>query len=173
MTRVAIREAVREDVPELLRIYNHYIAVSTATFDLEPQTLEQRQEWFSHYGGAYPLIVAEADGRIVGYAYLSVFRAKPAYRPTVENSVYLDKDYQGRGIGKILLKDILLRGKSLGYHSVIACITAGNDTSVRLHERFGFRLAGALPETGWKFGGWHDALFYQLFLNEWNPDTPA
>lgn len=166
-----IREAVREDVPELLRIYNHYIRTSTATFDLEPQTLEERLEWFSHYGGSYPLIVAEADGRLAGYAYLSAFRAKPAYRPTVESSVYLDEAFHGQGFGKLLVKEILQRGKSLGYHSAVACITAGNETSVRLHERFGFRLVGTFPETGWKFDSWQDVHFYQLVLEEWTPES--
>ncbi|WP_438434126.1 GNAT family N-acetyltransferase [Gorillibacterium sp. sgz500922] len=169
---IVIREAVREDVPELLRIYNHYIAASAATFDLEPQTLEQRLDWFSHYGGDYPLIVAEADGRVAGYAYLSVFRAKPAYKPTVESSVYLDPNSLGRGIGKTLLNEILQRGQALGYHSVIACITVGNEVSVRLHEKFGFRLAGTLPQTGLKFGVWHDIQFYQLILDGPDP-VPA
>ncbi|WP_058302433.1 GNAT family N-acetyltransferase [Gorillibacterium timonense] len=168
---VTLREAVREDVPELLRIYNHYVQTSTATFDLEPQSLEQRLEWFSHYGGSYPLLVAESDGCLAGYAYLSVFRAKPAYRPTVESSVYLDKAFHNRGIGTMLMKELLRRSKTLGYHSVIACITVGNDTSVHMHERFGYRLVGTFPQTGWKFNGWHDVQFYQLMLEEWQMES--
>ncbi|MEO3946823.1 N-acetyltransferase family protein [Gorillibacterium sp. CAU 1737] len=163
---LTFRDAVREDVPDLLRIYNHYVQTSTATFDLEPQTLEDRLEWFSHYGGSYPILIAEWQGQIAGYAYLSVFRAKPAYRPTAESSVYLDKAYCGQGIGKALLQELIQRSRSLGYHSLIACITVGNDTSVHLHEQFGYRKVGHFPETGWKFGTWHDVLFYQLMLEE-------
>lgn len=162
---VHIREATLEDLPEMLRIYNHSVRHSAATFDLEEQTLEQRKEWFSHYGGKYPLIVAETEnGRIAGYGSLSVFRTKPAYDSTVENSVYLDQDYQGRKIGSLLLQELIVRAKAFGYHAIIAGITEGNDISIRLHEKFGFELIGTFKEVGKKFGEWHSVVFYQLIL---------
>ncbi|MBC8081377.1 MAG: N-acetyltransferase [Gorillibacterium sp.] len=160
-----IREAREADVPAILRIYNYSVECSTATFDLEPQTLEYRMEWFSHYGERYPLIVAEWEGVTVGYSSLSQFRTKPAYDPTVELSVYIDEAYQGRGIGNRLVEEILLRGKALGFHSVISGITAGNEISVKMHEKFGFHLIGCFKEVGMKFGKWHDVLFYQLFID--------
>ncbi|MCL6456803.1 MAG: GNAT family N-acetyltransferase, partial [Gorillibacterium sp.] len=155
-----------EDVPAILRIYNYSIETSAATFDLEPQTLEYRLEWFSHYGDHYPLIVAEWEGITVGYSSLSQFRTKPAYDPTVELSVYIDEAYQGKGIGNRLVEEMLARGKALGFHSVISGITAGNEVSVKMHDKFGFRLIGSFKEVGMKFGKWHDVLFYQLFFDE-------
>jgi phosphinothricin acetyltransferase len=162
---LTIRTAQTEDVPAILRIYNHSVLHSAATFDLEPQTLDYRLEWFSHYGEQYPLIVALWDGVVAGYSSLSQFRTKPAYDPTVELSVYIDEAYQHRGIATRLITEILELGRARGFHSVISGITAGNDTSVRLHEKFGFQLIGSFREVGWKFDQWQDVLFYQLFLD--------
>ncbi len=159
-----IREAQEADIPAMLAIYNHAIRTSTATFDLQEQTLVQRQEWFAHYGGPHPLIVADIDGHIAGYSCLSPFRSKPAYSRTAELSVYIDDRFQGRGIGKALVKEILNRAQKLNYHVVIAGITEGNDISIKLHEAFGFTLAGRFKEVGYKFDAWQDVLFYQLFL---------
>lgn len=159
-----IRKAQTEDIPAILRIYNHSVLHSAATFDLEPQTLEYRQEWFSHYGDHYPLIVALWNGIVAGYSSLSQFRTKPAYDPTVELSVYIDEAYQHRGIATSLITEILQLGRTRGFHSVISGITAGNNTSLRLHEKFGFQRIGSFREVGWKFGQWQDVLFYQLFL---------
>jgi L-amino acid N-acyltransferase YncA len=164
MITMQIRDAQETDVPAILAIYNHAIRTSTATFDLKEHTLEQRLEWFSHYGGNYPLIVAVVDGKVAGYSCLSLFRTKPAYAKTAEISVYIDEKYQGRGIGKALMKEILERAQTLHYHTIIAGITAGNEVSVKLHEKFGFTLAGHFKEVGYKFGAWQDVLFYQLLL---------
>lgn len=161
-----IRSAVLADLPMILRIYNHMIATSAATFDLEEQTLEQRLEWFHHYGGKYPLIVAVEEGQVVGYCSLSMFRTKPAYDRTAEVSVYIDPVCQGRGIGKHLLAEILRLGKELNYHAIIAGITTGNEVSIRLHEQFGFTFVGRFREVGWKFDQWQDVDFYQLTFAE-------
>lgn len=166
MQMVHIREAVIEDLPNLLMIYNHAVRTSAATFDLEEWTLEERREWFSHYGGPYPLIVAVVDGVVVGYSSLSPFRQKAAYAKTVEISVYIDPKFWGRGIGKILMEEILKRAKELQYHIVISGITAGNDASVKLHEKFGFSYIGTFHEVGWKFNKWQDVMFYELILPE-------
>lgn len=163
---IVTRDAQIEDVPAILKIYNHAVVNTNATFDLEEQTLEEREKWFRHYGGQYPLIVAELDDQIVGYASLSSFRTKPAYAKTAEISVYVDSDCHGKGIGKFLITEILLRAKQLRYHTIIAGITAGNEVSVALHERFGFRLAGTLAEVGYKFDKWQDVHFYQLIVED-------
>src|SRR5579875_803805 len=117
---IQIRDAHIDDLPRTLTIYNQSVVKSTATFDLEEKTLEERQEWFSHHGGAHPLIVAELDGEVVGYSCLSRFRDKPAYAKTVESSVYIDERHTGKGIGKLLMKEILKRAVELGHHVVIA-----------------------------------------------------
>nr|WP_199615240.1 GNAT family N-acetyltransferase [Paenibacillus alkalitolerans] len=161
---ITIREAEERDVPRLLDIYNHAVLHSTATFDLEEQTLEQRLEWFRKFGPRHPIIVAETMGEVAGYSCLTEFRAKPAYSQTAELSVYLHPSWQGKGIGKTLLGEIVQRGRQLGYHVLIAGITGGNEQSVKLHERFGFQLAGTFKEVGYKFGAWQHVEFYQLIL---------
>ncbi|MBE3554017.1 MAG: N-acetyltransferase [Thermicanus sp.] len=159
-----LRDTHPADLPDLLRIYNWAVLHTTATFDLEEQTLEQRTAWFSKYGKNYPLIVAEEDGKVVGYSCISPFREKPAYAKTVELSVYIDKNYWGKGIGKLLVGEIITRARQLGYHTILAGITGDNETSIKLHERFGFRLVARFAEVGYKFGAWRDVLFYQLML---------
>lgn len=169
---ITIRNATAADVPAILDIYNEEVATGTATFDLEPQTLEARMEWFSHYGERYPLIVAELDGQVAGYCNLSQFRTKPAYDATVELSIYLDGKYHNQGIGTQLMNEIIKRGKALGFHTIVACITVGNDGSVRFHKRFGFQLVATFKEVGYKFNRWLDVYFFQLMLNE-NPEEYA
>lgn len=159
-----IREGRMEDLEDILEIYNDAIRRLTATFDLEEKTLEDRREWFSHYGGSYPLIVAEHEGRVAGYATLSKFREKEAFRSTVELSVYVAERLRGQGAGKALMARILRLARDIGYHTVISGITAGNETSVHLHEQFQFVLVGHFRQVGKKFGEWQDVLFYQLLL---------
>lgn len=161
-----IRDAVLGDLPSMLRIYNHAITHLVATFDLEPQTIAQREVWFHKHNKNHPLIVAEWEQEVVGYCCLSTFREKPAYNQTVELSVYIDAEQRGRGIGTALLSEILQRAKQLGYHTVISGIVGGNEASVKLHEKFGFTLAGRFQEVGFKFGEWHDVYFYQLLLGQ-------
>lgn len=161
---VTIREAKLEDLPALLHIYNWAIKHTVATFDIDEQTLEQRKEWFDHHGGDYPLLVAEEAGEVLGYACLSRFRDKQAYAKSVENSVYVDEKHFGRGIGKLLLEELLQRARRLGYRTVIAGITGGNESSVRLHEKFGFTFVGCFKQVGYKFDAWQDVHFYQLML---------
>jgi phosphinothricin acetyltransferase len=170
---VVIRDAMPRDIPGLTRIYNQAVVASSATFDLRPQTIEERTEWFSHYGGTHPLIVAESDGRVLGYCSLSHFRPKPAYDHTVESSVYVDNACHGQGIGKALMRAALARAQRLGHHVVIAGITAGNEASVRLHESLGFRRVGQLREVGRKFDRWQDVHFYQLVLPQGETAEPG
>lgn len=159
-----LREAVRDDLPQLLDIYNWAIRSTTATFDLEEQTLEQRGAWFAHHDHAYPLVVAEEDGQVVGYSSLSRFRDKPAYAKTVESSVYIAPLYHGRGFGTRLMSDIIERAEAIGHHAIIAGIADGNESSVRLHVGLGFKHIGCFREVGFKFGAWRHVDFYEYLI---------
>ncbi|GGH87249.1 phosphinothricin acetyltransferase [Pullulanibacillus pueri] len=160
-----IRKAQKEDLPQLLEIYNEAIRTLTATFDLQEQTLEERKIWFEAHGENYPLIVAVIDQEIAGYCSLSPYRPKQAYAYTAEISIYLSEKFRGQGIGKPLIKEILDLAKQKGFHTIIAIITGGNEGSVKLHERFGFHHTGVIKEAGLKFSEWQDVHFYQLMLN--------
>ncbi|MDC7721839.1 N-acetyltransferase family protein [Priestia megaterium] len=161
-----IRYAKEEDLPMLVEIYNQSVQTSAATFDLTPVTVEQRRSWFNNHisNELFPLIVAEKDGVVAGYASLSSYRDKEAYIQTVELSIYIDKNQQGHGIGKQLMKRILELAKELNHHVVISGITKGNDISIKMHEQFNFTFCGEFKEVGWKFDQWQDVLFYQLIL---------
>ncbi|WML50074.1 N-acetyltransferase family protein [Neobacillus sp. PS3-34] len=161
---IHIRDAVIDDLPAMLAIYNYAIRNLNATFDLEEQTLEQRQAWFSKYGTTYPLIVAESEGEVAGYCSLSPFREKEAYAKTTELSVYISEKHQGKGLGKALIQEIINRAHQLDFHTIIAGITTGNEGSVKLHEKFNFEFIGRFKEVGYKFEQWQDVDFYQLLL---------
>jgi L-amino acid N-acyltransferase len=161
---LSIREATINDLPAMLSIYNEAVRNQTSTFDLVEHTLEERKVWFSKYGGKYPLLVAGFSGEVVGYTSLSSFRDKEAYEKTVEISVYIDESQRGKGIGKALMVEIIERAKQLNYHTIIAGITAGNEVSVKIHEKFGFHYIGCFKEVGYKFDQWQDVLFYQKML---------
>ena len=162
--KVVVRDARKSDLPALLEIYNQAVLTSPATFDLEPRTLAQRRAWFTEHGPSHPLVVAEEQGRVVGYASLSKFRDKLGYSRSAEDSVYVHKDFQGKGVGKALMGEILARAVALGYHTVIAGIVPPNEASVRLHRGFGFVYVGNFKEVGFKFSRWQDVVFYQLLL---------
>lgn len=160
-----IREAIEADLPKITDIYNWAVENTTASFDINPQTIEQRMGWFSHYNThRHPLIVHEEDGFVTGYACLSEFRVKEGYKDTCELSVYIDPNYQKKGIGYELMKSIIEFGKENCFHTIISCITADNEISIKMHEKYGFEFCGKLKETGYKFGRYLDCLFYQLLL---------
>ncbi len=161
---MVVRDAREEDIEQIAGIYNWAVANTTASFDINAVSLENRREWFSHYGGNHPLVVAEEDGKVVGYSSLSKFRDKEGYARTVELSVYIDPSCHGRGIGRILMAEIIERGRKLGHHAIMSGITGGNDISIKMHEKFGFTPCGHMKEVGHKFGAWQDVLFYQLIL---------
>lgn len=162
-----IREAEERDVPYLMEIYNYEIKNTTATFDMQPNTLEDRMEWFrQHNVGNHPLFVAEEDGRAVGYASFSTYRRLEAYHESVELSVYVDHRYRKRGIAGKLLEHILEWGrKREDVHMAISVISGENETSVHLHEKFGFEYAGTIREAGRKFGRYLDIVNYQLIFH--------
>lgn len=161
-----IRTAEEKDMPQLLNIYNYEVEHGLATFDFTPKSMEERMVWFrEHNVSNHPLIVAEEDGKAVGYASLSPYRPKEAYKETVELSIYIDKDYRRKGIAGKLAKVILdMAGEREDIHTVISVITGGNEASVKLHEQLGFIHCGTIREVGKKFGQILDIENYQIIL---------
>ncbi|MHB9037054.1 MAG: GNAT family N-acetyltransferase [Armatimonadota bacterium] len=160
-----IRRASEDDVPAITRIYNYAILNTTATFDIEPKTLENRLEWFRKHDDNYPLIVATIDDKVVGWASIRPFGVRAAYRFTVENAVYIDCEYQGRGIGATLLAELIRLSTELEYHVILATVVGGNDASLKLHLKFGFEQVGITREVGRKFGLWLDVIYLERILS--------
>lgn len=161
-----IRIAQERDLPALCEIYNYEVENTTVTFDLNPKSVEERRGWFdAHNVDNHPLIVAEVDGVVAGYACLSPYRLLEAYKETVELSVYVDRHHRGQGIAKSLMKEILKQAKERDdIHSVISVITGDNHVSIHLHEQFGFVYCGTMREMGRKFGQMLDIVNYQLIV---------
>ena len=159
-----IRKAEITDLEALLAIYNYEVEHGTATFDTEPRTLEQRREWFyEHNVDNHPLIVADINGKAVGYASLSAYRPKDAYRSTVELSVYVDPRYRGQGIASQLMTAILEMAKEdPRTHLIVSVITGSNAASIHLHEKLGFTYSGTIQEVGFKHGQYLDIVHYTL-----------
>lgn len=156
-----IRPATEKDVPAITEIYNDAILNSVATFDTELKTVEDRLQWLNNHDTMHPVIVAESDGKVLGWASLSRWSERAAYDTTAEVSLYVDKDYRNQGIGKRLLEMLTLEGKTVGLHALIARITEGNEKSFYLHELFGFEDVGTLKEIGKKFGNYLDVRIMQ------------
>jgi phosphinothricin acetyltransferase len=161
-----LRSAREADLPAVTAIYNDAVARTTATFDVDPKTLEDQRAWFQRHGPAHPVIVAEEDGRVVGWASLSPWSDRCAYARTAEISVYLEESARGRGIGGALVDEILARGRAAGIRQVLARVVAGNEASLRVHQRRGFRDAGVLRRVGEKFGRVLDVHMLQAALEE-------
>jgi len=160
-----IRHAVLSDLEAITGIYNDAILNTNATFDTEPKSLAQQKEWFDHHSPRFPLLVAELDGVVVGWASLSPWSDRCAYSETAEGSLYVHRDYRGRGIGKKLLQSLLVAGKKAGLHTVIGRITEGNDASLKLVDSFGFVHIGTMRQVGFKFGRRLDVHLVQLMLD--------
>jgi phosphinothricin acetyltransferase len=152
------------DLDAVNAIYNHYVRHSTCTYQLEPETAEARAAWFHDHGAAHPLLVAEQDGGVVGWASLSRYHSRCGYASTVENSVYVRHDAHRRGIGSALLAELVARARALGHHVIVAGIDASQAGSIALHTRFNFVHAGCLREVGHKFGRWLDVVYMQLVI---------
>lgn len=163
---MTIRPATRADCPGILAIYNDAVLTTTATYDYEPRTLEQRQAWFDdHARDNYAIFVAENEhGRIVGWSALNPYHARPGYRFTSENSVYVAADARGQGLGKLLLAPLIEAAKARGLHAIIAAIDAANEVSIRLHARFGFVQVGHFKQVGYKFDRWLDVVYMQRLI---------
>ncbi len=160
-----IREAIEDDLPQLLSIYNDIILHTTAVYDYEPHTLEMRKQWFeTKRQQGFPIYVAEENGRMLGFSSIGPFRAWAAYKYSVENSVYVAAEARGKGIGKLLIPPLIGTAKNLQLHTIIASVDAMNEVSLRLHKSFGFEEVAHFKEVGWKFGRWLDLKFLQLVV---------
>lgn len=159
-----IRHATVGDAEALREIYNHEVENSTSTFDLVPRTLDEQRAWIREREGALGVLVAEIDGRVMGFSSLSPYRNRPAYNTTVENSVYVHADARGLGVGKRLLAEILDMAKARGFHTVLAHISDAGGASVALHQSCGFKVVGVQKEVGRKFGTWLDVTVMQHML---------
>ena len=157
-----IRNVQIVDAQELLDIYNYYVVNTVITFDLEALSLDAFKEKIATVSADYPFIVYEENSEILGYAYGSKFRPKPAYNNTVESTVYLKHGAQGKQIGSKLYNELLFLLKQKNVHVVLGVLTLPNEASVKLHEKFGFKEVAHLKEVGLKFGKWQDVGFWQL-----------
>ena len=161
-----IRPATHDDLPGILDIYNHAVLHTTATYEYEPRTIEQRVAWFQeHQANDYAVLVAvDEASRVVGWSALNPFHARIGYRFTTENSVYVAADQRGRGIGKLLLAPLIDAARRRGLHAILAAIDAENQPSLRLHERFDFERVACLKQVGFKFDRWLDVIYMELLL---------
>lgn len=150
----------------ILAIFNDAIANSTALYDYKPRTAESMVGWFEAKNrGRYPVIGIEDDaGTLMGFGSFGPFRAWPAYKYTVEHSIYIDSRFRGQGHGRVLLEAIVAAAVTHDYHVLVGGIDAANAVSIRLHERLGFTHCGTVQQAGFKFGRWLDLAFYQKIL---------
>jgi L-amino acid N-acyltransferase YncA len=160
-----IRDVREDDAEAIAAIYGHHVLHGTASYDLEPPTAEFHREKIRRIGAAgWPFIVAEVDGRLAGYAYVTQFRDRAAYRFTAEDSVYVDPAMMGRGLGKSLLRALLERSAACGFRTIIAVIGGAEPASIALHALFGFEEVGRLRSVGWKKERWLDSVYMQREL---------
>jgi phosphinothricin acetyltransferase len=168
MPDITIRDATPADLPDITAIYAHAVEHGTASYELEPPSLaEMTQRFEALRSGGFPYIAAQDGEALLGYAYAGAFRPRPAYRFVVEDSIYIDPKAQGRGVGRLLLAELIVRATALGFRQMIAVIGDGrpDSASVRLHERLGFSHSGRLVGSGYKHGRWLDTAFMQLAMN--------
>lgn len=175
MSDAVIRPAMPADIPAITRIYDHAVRFGTATFELDPpDAAEMRRRYDGLREGGFPYLAAAVDGHVVGYAYAGPYRPRPAYRFTLEDSVYLDPARHRRGIGAALLAELIAQATARGYRQMIAVIgDSANAASVALHARLGFAMIGTHPDVGFKFGRWLDTVMMQRALGDGGGSAPA
>lgn len=161
---VTIRPATIADVSRITEIYNEAIKNTTATFDTETKTIEERQQWFRNHDEQHPVIVAEVNGEVIGFASLSKWSDRCAYDGTAEVSVYIDHNHRGKGVGKRLLEVLTLEGAKAGLFNLISRITEGNLSSIHIHEQLGFEHIGVMKMAGKKFDKFLDVHMMQKLL---------
>lgn len=148
-----VRRATIKDIPAITGIYNDAVLTTTGTFDTTPKTYEQQVEWFNHHGEKHPVFVAENEaGEVVGWASISEWSDRCAYEETGQVSIYVAASARGQGIGKQLMQALDHAAIEIGYHTMLAGISEGNEVSFKLHESLGFKTVGILKEVGFKFG---------------------
>ena len=160
-----IRIAQIRDSEAIRDIYNNEVSSGTATFDLTPRTADEQREWLSERSGAHVVLVAEINEEVVGFASLSRYQKRPAYNTTVEDSLYVHPDHQGKGIGLAMLTALIEKASEHGFHTIIARISGESAGSIATHERAGFEEVGREKQTGRKFGRWLDVVVMQRFIS--------
>jgi phosphinothricin acetyltransferase len=159
-----VRRATLADAQRLCEIYNREVEETTTTLDMVPRTLDEQRRYLAERSGALAVVVAEADGEVVGFGSLSFYRDRPGYRTSVEDSVYVDRGAHRRGVGRAVLGELLNLASSHGFHSVFARIVDQQEASMTLHQQLGFTLVGVEREVARKFGRWHDVALMQKLL---------
>jgi L-amino acid N-acyltransferase len=169
---ITIRNASEDDLPAILAIANQVILTTTAVYDYVPHTLEMRQHWYrGKVAAGWPVFVADDSGEVVGFSSIGPFRQWPAYKYSVENSIYVASGRRGAGIGKLLLAQAIEAARAKEMHTDIAGIDADNHASRSLHRSFGFEEVAHFKQVGYKFGRWLDLVFLQLMLE--TPGRPV
>jgi len=166
---VAIRTATTSDIPAITRVYAHAVEHGTSSFELTPpDQAEMARRMSDLVGGGFPYLVAEIDGALAGYAYAGLYRTRPAYRLTLEDSVYTAPEKQRRGVGRALLVALVDAAQARGFRQMIAVIgdSPNQAGSIGLHEAVGFRRVGILQDVGFKHGQWRDTLLMQRALGD-------
>jgi L-amino acid N-acyltransferase YncA len=166
---MTIRQATPADIADMTTIYEHAVLHGTGSYELDPPDEAEMARRFAHVTGTgFPWIVYETGGMVLGYAYGSPFRTRPAYRWMIEDSVYVAPEAKGKGIGKALLSELIAECGKLGFHQLVAVIGdgQGNKGSVALHESLGFQHSGSIAGSGFKHGRWVDTVIMQLALND-------
>ena len=164
-----IRDATIDDIDAITEIYNEAILTTTATFDLEPKSRKDRIVWFESHDDRYPILVAEWDESVVGWASLTPWRPRAAYDETAETSFYVSEEYRGKGIGRQLKQEIIEAARRSGFHTIIAGVAKGSDASLHLNKSFGFEVVGTFRQVGRKFGKLLDVTYLQKFLDTDKP----
>lgn len=169
-----IRPATPDDIPAIARIYGHAVRHGTASFELDaPDDAEMARRMKTIRDGGFPYLAADVDGRLAGYAYAGLYRVRPAYRFTLEDSVYVAPDMHGHGVGRALLERLVGECTALGFRQIIAVIgdSTRQQPSIRLHAACGFATIGTFPNVGYKFGEWLDSVYMQRALGD-DPTAP-
>lgn len=170
-----IRPAAERDIEAIATIYGYHVLHGTASFETEPPGCTEMMRRYSVLGDqAYPYLVAEADGSVLGYAYVGPYRTRVAYQNTVEDSIYVRADMTGRGVGALLLGELIAACEQRGYRQIIAMVgDSASIASIRLHERYGFSRIGTLRSVGYKHGRWLDSELLQRALGSGDRAPPS
>lgn len=160
-----IRPVTLTDAEAITEIYNYYIAETTVSFETEPLSVEEMRARIKSISAHFPYFVYEKDGKILGYCYAHPWKERAAYDKTLETTIYLDKDVTHQGIGSKMVRHLIELCKNQGFHALIACITEGNEASVKMHESLGFKQVSRFEEVGYKFGRWLGVVDLELILS--------
>ncbi|MBO8475408.1 MAG: N-acetyltransferase [Bacteroidetes bacterium] len=159
-----IREVRPDDAAQIAGIYNRYILETTISFETQPLSAEDMRKRIEEISSYFPYLVAENNGKLIGYCYAHPWKERAAYCKTLETTIYLASEAKGKGLGTRLMTQLIKECRNRGYHALIACITAENEESCQFHERLGFKKVSHFEQVGQKFGRWLDVADYELML---------